>query len=149
MKFGKSKPSHFLQQREFMLAMRKRVSDMPGEAVVKEDVELAIRLIDEEVNDELIPMLARWVRGHRNLDTLAGILDGAVDSVYVIYQACNTMGLQFDQAWELVQKSNMAKRQPDGTVHYRADGKVLKPEGWQPPKIKELLENYFNEERDH
>jgi predicted HAD superfamily Cof-like phosphohydrolase len=34
----------------------------------------------------------------------------------------------------------LAKRQPDGTVKRRADGKVMKPDGWTPPDIAGVLE---------
>lgn len=42
--------------------------------------------------------------------------------------------------WDEVQRSNMDKRQPDGTILVReSDGKIQKPEGWEPPKIAEIL----------
>lgn len=40
-----------------------------------------------------------------------------------------------------VHRSNMAKALPDGTVRYRDDGKVLKPDSWTPPDIKSILLN--------
>lgn len=135
--------SHFLQQREFMVAMGKYVALAPGDVMLA-DVELAIKLIEEEVNEELLPAVKQIFAGPMDGDheqlLLTSILDGAVDSVYVIYQLCNTLGLPFDEAFAEVHRSNMAKRAPDGTVHYREDGKVLKPPGWTPPNIRAIIE---------
>jgi predicted HAD superfamily Cof-like phosphohydrolase len=45
--------------------------------------------------------------------------------------------------FEIVQAANMEKLWPDGKPHFREDGKVIKPEGWQPPepKLKELIDS--------
>ena len=43
--------------------------------------------------------------------------------------------------------TNFAKIDPDtGKVRKREDGKVLKPEGWQPPNLKPFLEKVIPEE---
>jgi predicted HAD superfamily Cof-like phosphohydrolase len=42
--------------------------------------------------------------------------------------------------WNEVSRSNLSKISPNGKVIKREDGKVLKPEGWSPPNIKEILE---------
>ena len=138
--------SHFLQQREFMVAMGKRIAVTPGDATFAE-ASLALSLINEEVNRELIPEIHKWMSG--STGNLEAILDGAVDSVYVIYQLCNTLGLPFDEAFAEVHRSNMAKRAPDGTVHYREDGKVLKPPGWTPPNIRAIIERHSSQNEDH
>lgn len=133
--------SHFLQQREFMVAMGKRVAVIPGDALLA-DVGLAVKLIEEEVNEELLPavkQLANLMDGDHERMLLTAVLDGAVDAVYVIYQLCNTLGLPFDEAFAEVHRSNMAKKSPDGTVHYREDGKVLKPPGWTPPDLRSII----------
>lgn len=49
-------------------------------------------------------------------------------------------GFPMDEIWAEVQRSNMAKLQPDGTVKRRDDGKILKPDGWTPPDIRGILE---------
>jgi len=39
-----------------------------------------------------------------------------------------------------VARSNLAKINPEtGKVIKRQDGKVLKPEGWTPPELKQFL----------
>ena len=49
------------------------------------------------------------------------------------------LGIPLNQVFTEVHRSNMAKALPDGTVRYRPDGKVLKPDGWTPPDIKGVL----------
>lgn len=57
---------------------------------------------------------------------------------------CGGRGLEFgiplDRVWAEVHRSNMAKVDPTtGKVIKRADGKVLKPEGWTPPDVAGVL----------
>ena len=62
-------------------------------------------------------------------------IDGLCDLLYVIYGAAVTFGIDLDEFFEEVHRSNMAK--VGGTT--RADGKVLKPEGWTPPDLERIL----------
>jgi predicted HAD superfamily Cof-like phosphohydrolase len=100
-----------------------------------ERVDLRVNLIVEEVTKELLPAIA-----NRQLDETA---DAIVDSIYVLIGAALEFGIPLSKVWQAVQDSNMAKavRQPDGTfkVLKRADNKVLKPEGWQPPDVRGIL----------
>lgn len=96
------------------------------------------------------------------------VLDGIIDSIYVLIGFGHALGLPLEAAWRVVQEANMAKfiecktcfgkgkvspgatsgRDEDrrcipcnGTgkeVLRREDGKILKPEGWQPPEPKLL-----------
>lgn len=62
--------------------------------------------------------------------------DGLADIVYVAVGAALEFGIPLDRVWAEVQRSNMAKIDPvTRKVIKRADGKVLKPEGWRPPNI--------------
>jgi predicted HAD superfamily Cof-like phosphohydrolase len=43
-------------------------------------------------------------------------------------------------AWKEVMRSNFAKVDPrTGKVTRREDGKVLKPEGWEPPRLERFV----------
>lgn len=68
------------------------------------------------------------------------VADAFVDLIYFIVGGALEFGIPLDRVWEEVHRSNMAKVQPDGTVKRRAsDGKVEKPEGWQPPDIEKVM----------
>lgn len=53
------------------------------------------------------------------------------DVIFVALGVAVTYGIDMQPVWDLVHASNMAKE--GGKT--RADGKVLKPEGWEPPDI--------------
>jgi predicted HAD superfamily Cof-like phosphohydrolase len=101
-------------------------------------VELAERLIDEEMRDELTVALRNF-KAYASLDTLAPLLDAIVDSVYVLMQLSNTLHLPFGEAYAEVHRSNMSKRGKDGKVTFREDGKVLKPANYSPAQLQLLL----------
>lgn len=61
----------------------------------------------------------------------ADVADALADLIYVAIGAAITFGIDLRPVWQAVQATNMAKE--GGGV--REDGKILKPEGWQPPDI--------------
>lgn len=87
------------------------------------------KLIREEVNEMLDGM---------DNDNVEKTADGAADSIVVILGTCVAYGIDLRPIWKEIHKTNMAK--VAGGVIRREDGKVLKPEGWQPPRVKELLD---------
>ena len=69
-------------------------------------------------------------------------LDALVDILVVTMGAIRAAGWDGAGAWEEVMRTNFAKIDPEtGKVHKREDGKVLKPEGWQPPQLEKFLGN--------
>lgn len=102
-----------------------------------ERCELRCDLIAEEVKETLDAVKA--------LD-MVETADGIVDSIYVLIGAALELGLPLAELFAEVQRSNMAKavRQADGSykVVRRADGKILKPEGWTPPDIAGVLRRH-------
>lgn len=69
-------------------------------------------------------------------ESLPGVADSLVDLLYVTIGAALEFGIDLDPLFTEVHAANM--RKVGGGL--RADGKVLKPEGWQPPRIADLLE---------
>lgn len=72
-------------------------------------------------------------------NNMVEIADALADIVYIAIGTARCYGIPFDRVWNEVQRSNMAKRWPDGVAHIRADGKVLKPPGWTAPDIQVAL----------
>jgi len=65
------------------------------------------------------------------------IVDALTDILVVTIGAAHSMGCDIEGAWKEVMRTNFAKIDKDtGKVRKREDGKVLKPEGWQPPNLK-------------
>ncbi len=88
------------------------------------------KVIREEVNELL--------DGIDNND-LVEVADGCADAIVVIIGTAISYGIDLRPIWDEVHSCNMKK--VGGKK--REDGKSLKPEGWQPPRIEELL----NEQR--
>lgn len=67
-------------------------------------------------------------------------LDALVDILVVTLGAIRTGGFDGEGAWKEVMDTNFAKIDYEtGKVRKREDGKVLKPEGWTPPKLEKFI----------
>jgi len=82
--------------------------------------EMGKTLVMEEYN-ELIDALQR--------NHYPDIADGAADLIWVVCGLMARYGINLDAMWEEIRRANWAKK--GGPI--REDGKLLKPEGWQPP----------------
>jgi len=101
---------------------------------------LRLALIDEEhaeVQQAVADLRAKIdsTEGAGPLD-LTHVASELVDLLYVTYGALAAMGMPTDEIFDAIHEANMRKL--DGPR--REDGKLLKPEGWQPPDIRTLIE---------
>jgi predicted HAD superfamily Cof-like phosphohydrolase len=110
---------------EFQRAMDLAVGDFAKPDITR-DQAMRVRLIEEEVT-ELIDALASG--------DLNGVADALADIQYVVNGAAIVWGINLDNVHAEVHRSNMTKR--GGTL--REDGKLLKPEGYEPPQIERVL----------
>lgn len=99
----------------------------------RERVELRQRLLREEYLE--------WLHAVSERD-MVEVADALADMVYIIAGTALEFGIPLDRVWDEVQRSNMAKVDPvSGKVTKRPDGKVTKPQGWEGPRIGEVLED--------
>ena len=116
----------FRDQDKFMTACEQSTTGMNDE-----QFKMYANLITEEY-DELRVAIA-------NKDAVE-TLDALVDILVVTIGAINSMGADGEGAWREVMATNFAKIDRQlGKVRRREDGKVLKPEGWEPPKLQNFL----------
>jgi predicted HAD superfamily Cof-like phosphohydrolase len=93
---------------------------------------LRLRLLSEELHE---------LRTAEKLGDLAGIADGLADLIYVAVGMALEFGLPLAEVWAEVQAANMRKVDPEtGKVKKRDDGKVLKPDGWEPPDVRAIID---------
>ncbi|CAB4133322.1 Phosphoribosyl-ATP pyrophosphohydrolase-like [uncultured Caudovirales phage] len=95
-----------------------------------EQKDLYMKLIREEFNE---------LRSAYAQNNIVEIADACADLKWVIEGLEHTLRLPNQAVWDEVARSNHAKISSSGVVEKRADGKVLKPEGWTPPDIKRIL----------
>jgi len=73
-------------------------------------------------------------------DDAAETLDACMDMIWVIMGYCYSRGFNIGDAWGEVSRSNLSKINSEtGKVLKRADGKVIKPEGWTPPDLSKCV----------
>ena len=68
------------------------------------------------------------------------VADALTDILYVTYGAGHAFGINLDNCFEEVQKSNMSKLDVNGKPIYNNDGKVMKGPKYFKPDLKKFLE---------
>jgi predicted HAD superfamily Cof-like phosphohydrolase len=112
---------------DFHRAFGHRVAPKPTLDVSMDERALRMALIEEEWDETMIAMLT---------EDLVGIADGLADLLYVVLGTALTYGIDLEPVFCEVHRANMAKK----TGHGPAIGKVQKPAGWQPPRIRAILD---------
>lgn len=116
----------FRDQAKFMKACDQTVGSFN-----KDQFNLYVSLIDEESAE-----LAAAIAAADKVETL----DALLDILVVTVGALHSLGVDAEGGWKEVIGSNLAKiNRETGMVEKREDGKVLKPEHWMPPQLKQYL----------
>lgn len=148
----------FTDQKSFM----NYFGQQPGDEAVR----LYKRLCDEEYL-ELQLAMERWQSGVETPEAVTEVADACLDLIYVATGLMHAFGLEPQVLWDEVHRSNIDKikhechfcfgtgQLEDGEhtpchkchgsgvvyeVRRREDGKVLKPDNWQPPALLPLIE---------
>lgn len=120
----------FEDQARFMMACDQTVS-RPN----LDQLWLYVKLINEEVGELNHAMVTPSQELDGEVDRVQQ-LDALIDIMVVTIGALHSLGINAEAAWKEVMRSNLSKIDPvTGRVIKREDGKVLKPEGWQPPRL--------------
>jgi predicted HAD superfamily Cof-like phosphohydrolase len=117
--------------KEFQQAFGQRVGDHPFLPNANER-ELRMRLMKEEYKE------------YKKAEKANDLVNLASELADIIYIACGTAvsyGIPLNEVFEEVHKANMSKL-IDGKVIRREDGKIQKPEGWQPADIEGILKKH-------
>ena len=114
--------------KEFQTAVGQNVGQAP-EFPSDSERDLRIRLLKEEWDE--------YIQGECKND-LENIAKELADIIYIVCGTAVSYGIPLDRVFAEVHASNMAKL-VDGKPVRRADGKILKPDGWTPPNIKKIL----------
>lgn len=116
----------FKDQKTFMEAC-----DQTTDVFNEGQFNLYTRLINEEVQE-------LW-SANSNGDKVE-CLDALIDILVVTVGALHSLGVDGEGAWREVMRTNIAKIDKEtGKVRKREDGKVLKPDDWQPPNLKPYI----------
>ena len=113
----------------FMTTFGQEVKKKPSLSTDKIN-NLRIKLIEEELKEFKEAIL--------NKD-LKEVADALTDILYVTYGAGHAFGINLDDCFEEVQKSNMSKLGDDGRPIYNQDGKVMKGPNYFKPNLEKFL----------
>ncbi len=91
---------------------------------------LRISLINEELEE--------FKEAIKNND-LKEAIDALTDILYVTYGAGHAFGVDLDECFDEVQRSNMSKLGEDGKPIYNKDGKVMKGPSYFKPDLSKFI----------
>ena len=91
---------------------------------------LRYQLINEELRELKLAL--------DNMD-LIEVADALTDILYVTYGAGHAMGINLDDCFEEVQKSNMSKLDQNGKPIYNEIGKVMKGPNYFKPNLSKFI----------
>lgn len=136
----------FERVKEFMLAFGHPVYDKPTEITDEAWLHMRLELIREELGElyeacgydtaewnEIVPIRQM---AKTNLVSAA---DALGDLEYVVNAMALGMGIPLPDVVGEIHRSNMTKLGADGKPIYRADGKILKGENYEPPVLERVL----------
>ena len=121
--------SNFNSVKKFMQTFGQEVKDkaeFPNEKITK----LRYDLILEELNELKIAM------EQKNLKEIA---DALTDILYVTYGAGHAFGIDLDNCFNEVQKSNMSKLDNNGKPIFNENGKVMKGPNYFKPNLTRFI----------
>ena len=93
-------------------------------------VQLRMDLIEEELNE--------LKEAIKNKD-IVEVADALTDILYVTYGAGHSFGVNLDECFDEVQRSNMSKLGEDGKPIYNDSGKVMKGPNYFAPNLKKIV----------
>ena len=108
----------------------------PSAPTIPDDkiVTLRFDLIMEELNELSVALLDR---------DKVEVLDALTDLQYVLDGAYLVFGMAHlkERAFQEVHRSNMSKLGADGKPILSESGKILKPDTYSPPNLKQFIDN--------
>ena len=107
-----------------------------------QDVKMSPSLSTDEINDlrlNLIKEELHELKDAMNKKDLVEVADALTDILYVTYGAGHAFGINLDDCFEEVQKSNMSKLGNDGKPIYNEHGKVMKGPNYFKPNLNKFL----------
>ena len=121
--------TNFEKVGKFMKTFGQEVKTKPGLSDDKIN-KLRIDLIEEE--------LTEFKEAMKNND-LKEAVDALTDILYVTYGAGHAFGVNLDECFDEVQRSNMSKLGEDGKPIYNQAGKVMKGPNYFAPDLNKFL----------
>tara|TARA_B110001452_G_C14846879_1_gene295808 strand:+ start:98 stop:478 length:381 start_codon:yes stop_codon:yes gene_type:complete len=121
--------SNFKKVKKFMEIFGQEVktkAEFPNDKIIK----LRYDLIEEELSELKTAIKEK---------NIAEVADALTDILYVTYGAGHAFGIDLNQCFDEVQKSNMSKLGENGKPIYNETGKVMKGPKYFKPNLKKFI----------
>jgi len=111
-----------------------------------QEVNVVPTIPDEATRQLRHSILIEEVMELQYAETHIDALDAITDILYVLLGTAHAYGLgdKLQAAFNEVHRSNMIKVMPDGKVLKREDGKIIKPDTYEPPNLQKVFELEVN-----
>jgi predicted HAD superfamily Cof-like phosphohydrolase len=101
------------------------------------------RTLEKDMADFRISFMMEEIKEYvmaHDADDLEGMMDALLDLIYVAAGTAHLHGFKMTEGWYRVHEANMKKIRGTAESSKRnSPYDVVKPEGWQPPVLKDLL----------
>ena len=121
--------TNFEKVKKFMQTFGQEIkenAEFPSERITK----LRTDLIEEELSELQIAIKNKNIRE---------VADALTDILYVTYGAGHSFGINLDDCFNEVQRSNMSKLGSDGKPIYNESGKVMKGPNYFKPDLSKFV----------
>lgn len=108
-------------------------------------VSLYLDLVREEIGELEEAMASLYASENKQDEQLAkaDTLDAICDSIWVLIGLAKVMDLPLEWGWDEVTITNLKKIDAElGSVIRDANGKIMKPDGWRPPNMLRIIQDF-------
>ena len=127
---------------EFETTFKNTINVQPCEEAFKKTALLRCRLMLEELG-EFNDSLLEFVKAENKEEEaygLIGMVDGLTDLLYVVIGTAVVLGIDIEESFKEVHRSNMSKLNRNGEPIFRDDGKILKGRNYTPPELERFVD---------
>ena len=107
-----------------------------------QEVKTKASFSDEKTNQLRLDLISEELEELKNAmesKDLLEVADALTDILYVTYGAGHAFGVNLDECFDEVQRSNMSKLGEDGKPIYNDSGKVMKGPNYFAPNLKKIV----------
>jgi predicted HAD superfamily Cof-like phosphohydrolase len=136
-----NQPQKMSKEEVFFLIKMMLDEIMEFGATVSEPSEIKLNMVKMIMDSKDIPQ----IKGVSEEELIGEQGDALVDLYYYSLNAAAKKGINLSKIFKVVHAANMAKRDPvTGTFIKRKDGKIIKPDGWKKPNIKDEIKSQID-----
>ena len=109
-----------------------------------QEVKTSPSLSNKKINDLRLSLIEEELNELKNAiqnNNLVEVADALTDILYVTYGAGHAFGINLDECFDEVQKSNMSKLDMNGKPIFNNKGKVMKGPNYFIPNFSKLIKS--------